>query len=50
MGRMERFSDKTDWDEFMAEQVAMTGTVIRAIGRHGADVELQMAKDVRFRA
>ena len=44
MGRMERFSDKTDWDEFMAEQVAMTGTVIREYGFARAKVPLRINK------
>src|SRR5262249_14803920 len=44
MGRVERFSEKTDWDDFMAEQVAMTRTVIREYGFARAKVPLRINK------
>jgi hypothetical protein len=44
LGRMEKFLDKRDWDEFMAEQVAMTAAVIREYGFARAKVPLRINK------
>ena len=41
LGRVEKFSNKNDWDEFMKEQVDLTETVIRTYGFARAKVPLR---------
>ena len=44
-GRIEKFSDKSHWDEFMQEQVELTTTIIKDYGFARAKVPLRINKE-----